>query len=73
VSGHPTWNWIQLFRLCHEWRFDGNVSGRKKKAVRTGYYIRTDLPSAGSIMEESHLIVQIFRTIKNEEMRISNG
>ena len=43
------------------------------KAMKTGYYSRLEWPDPGGVMEQLHLVVEIFKVVKDEETRIALG
>jgi len=73
VAGISTAILLDMFYSCHEYHFDGNSTKIKNKNKRTGYYTRICLPYSGSIMEQNNIIIEAFRVIKNEEIKIDNG
>jgi len=62
--------WLQLFHDCHEWHWDGGewaAKGGKNRVLKGGYWTRTEWPDAGSLTEQDNRVVDIFRTIHDEE------
>jgi hypothetical protein len=65
--------WIELFRDCHEWHWDGalvQARHNKKKNVRTGFYSRHCWPERGGYADQPNLIIEVFRVLKDEENRM---
>lgn len=63
--------WLDLFYRCHEWRLSGaQVKGRLKPMINLGYYSRKEWPGPGTVLEQTQLIVEIFRVIRDEESRM---
>lgn len=65
--------WLEIFHLCHEWRWDGGRSpakGKKNEMIRTGYYSRLEWPEPGGVLAQSNLTVEIFRVLKDEYHKI---
>jgi hypothetical protein len=61
--------------MCHEYRYDGGLrdSKQKGKQEKTGFYTRLEWPEFGGVMRQYRVIVDIFRTIKDELTKISMG
>jgi len=64
--------WIKLFHLCYEWIYDGGqITTKKKKIIRTGYYKRLCLPSPGELENQFMIMMDILNIIRIEENEIA--
>lgn len=76
ISGLPVQVWIDLFYLCHEWRWDGGevertISKTNVRKFRTGQYCRVEWPGPGTAIDQMNIVTEVFRIIKDEEAKMT--
>ena len=73
IAGRPAWVWIDIFRMCFEWRYDGGTRRAGRRKVRTGQYVRREWPGPGGGLAQDSRSVEALYIIKDEETKIANG
>jgi len=46
------------------------MEAKNRKTIKSGYYTRLEWPDPGSALDQTKIVVDCFRIIKDEEMRI---
>ena len=75
-KGYPFSVWVELFRECYQWVYDGGRAshkGFKNKEVRTGQWLRTSYLFDGLALDQPNYVTEIFKVILSEEERIFNN
>jgi len=71
----PVTEWINLFELCHEWRWYGErqkqADAKHIKTISLGQYVRVEWPDGKPLLDQYNVVIEIFIIIKDENARIN--